>query len=71
MSHVTAFGDDALGDLDAVAMVDAMRTGKVSSAELVDAAIALGRATAVTFSAKGVELERALTGAVGQEAIHA
>ena len=28
---------------------------------LVDAAIALGRATAVTFSAKGVELERALT----------
>ena len=28
---------------------------------LVDAAIALGRASAVTFSAKGVELERALT----------
>ena len=28
---------------------------------LVDAAIALGRATAVTFSAKGIELERALT----------
>jgi amidase len=40
MRYVNAFGDDALGDLDTVAMVDAMRTGKVSSAELVDAAIA-------------------------------
>ena len=40
MRHVNAFGDDALGDLDAVALVDAMRTGKVSSAELVEAAIA-------------------------------
>ena len=39
MRHVNAFGDDALGDLDAVALVDAMRTGKVSSAELVEAAI--------------------------------
>ena len=39
MRHVNAFGDDALGDLDAVGMVEAMRTGKVSSAELVDAAI--------------------------------
>lgn len=40
MRHVHAFRDDALGDLDAVAMVDALRTGKVSSAELVEAAIA-------------------------------
>jgi amidase len=40
MRNVNAYGDDALGDLDTVAMVDAMRTGKVSSAELVDAAIA-------------------------------
>jgi amidase len=40
MRGVNAFGDDALGDLDAVAMVDAMRTGRVSAAELVDAAIA-------------------------------
>ncbi len=40
MRHVHAFGDDALGDLDAVGMVDALRTGKVSSAELVEAAIA-------------------------------
>jgi amidase len=40
MHHVNAFRDDALGDLDAVAMVDALRTGKVSAAELVEAAIA-------------------------------
>ena len=40
MYHVNAFADDALGDLDAVAMVDALRTGKVSAAELVEAAIA-------------------------------
>lgn len=40
MHHVNAFADDALGDLDAVAMVDALRTGKVSAAELVEAAIA-------------------------------
>ncbi|MFN8032099.1 MAG: amidase [Mycobacterium sp.] len=38
--HVNAFGDDALGDLDAVALVDALRTGKVSRPELVEAAIA-------------------------------
>lgn len=40
MRHVNAFGDDALGDLDAVGMVEAMRTGRVSAGELVDAAIA-------------------------------
>ena len=40
MRHVNAFGDDALGDLDAVGMVDAIRTGRVSAAELIDAAIA-------------------------------
>ena len=39
MRHVNAFGDDALGDLDAVALVDAMRTGRVSATELVEAAI--------------------------------
>ncbi len=38
--HVNAFGDDALGDLDAVALVGAIRTGRVSAAELVEAAIA-------------------------------
>lgn len=40
MRHVNAFRDDALGDLDAVAAVDALRTGRVSAAELVEAAIA-------------------------------
>ena len=35
-----AFGDDALGDLDAVGLVEALRAGRVSAAELVDAAIA-------------------------------
>ena len=40
MRHVNAFGDDALGDLDTVGMVDAIRTGRVSASELVDAAIA-------------------------------
>ncbi len=40
MQHVHAFRDDALGDLDAVAVVDAIRTGKVSRPELIEAAIA-------------------------------
>ncbi len=35
-----AFGDDALGDLDAVGLVEALRAGTVSAAELVEAAIA-------------------------------
>ena len=38
--HVHAYRDDALGDLDAVALVAALRTGKVSRPELVEAAIA-------------------------------
>ncbi len=38
--RINAFGDDALGALDAVGMVDAMRAGQVSATELVDAAIA-------------------------------
>ena len=40
MSRIHAFGDDALGDLDAVGLVEALRSGTVSAAELVDAAIA-------------------------------
>lgn len=55
MRHVNAFGDDALGDLDAVGMVDAIRTGKVSAVELVDAAIA--RATAVNPALNGLAHE--------------
>ncbi|SRX95892.1 amidase [Mycobacterium leprae TN] [Mycobacterium shimoidei] len=40
MRHVHAFGDDALGDFDAVALAQAIKSGKVSPAEVVDAAIA-------------------------------
>lgn len=55
MRHVNAFGDDALGGLDAVGMVDAMRTGQVSPTELVDAAIA--RAEAVNPTLNGLAHE--------------
>ena len=50
-----AFGDDALGDLDAVALVDAIRTGKVSRAEVVEAAIA--RTEAVNPALNGLAHE--------------
>ncbi|MGH3562074.1 MAG: amidase, partial [Mycobacterium sp.] len=40
MQHVHAFGDDALGDLDAVGLAERIKSGEVSAAELVDAAIA-------------------------------
>ncbi|MGB8211875.1 MAG: amidase [Mycobacterium sp.] len=40
MRHVHAFGDDALGDLDAVGLVDAIQSGRVGRAEVVEAAIA-------------------------------
>jgi amidase len=52
MRHVNAFGPDALGDLDAVGMVDAIRTGRASALELVDAAIA--RVTAVNPALNGL-----------------
>lgn len=48
--HVHAFGDDALGDFDAVALVDALRTGKVSRAEVVEAAIARTQAVNPTLN---------------------
>jgi amidase len=38
--HAFGFGDDALGDLDAVGLVGALRSGRVSASELVEAAIA-------------------------------
>jgi len=50
-----AFGDDALGDLDAVGLVDALRSGAVSAAELVDAAIA--RTEAVNPALNGLAFE--------------
>src|SRR5246500_1198463 len=40
MTHVHAFGDDALGDDDAVGLVQRLQTGEVAAAELIEAAIA-------------------------------
>jgi amidase len=40
MRHVHAFGDDALGDLDAVGLIDALKSGRIGRAEVVEAAIA-------------------------------
>jgi amidase len=40
MDRISAFTDDALGDLDAVGIVEALREGRVSRAEVVEAAIA-------------------------------
>jgi amidase len=40
MRHVHAFKDDALGELDAVALADAIKAGRVARAEVVEAAIA-------------------------------
>ncbi|WP_028471500.1 amidase [Nocardioides alkalitolerans] len=40
MDRVHAFGDDALGDLDAVGLVERLAAGEVSVPEVVDAAIA-------------------------------
>lgn len=40
MDRIDAFADDALGDLDAVGLVEALRAGSVSAAEVIDAAIA-------------------------------
>ena len=50
-----AFGDDALGDLDAVGLVDALRSGEVSAPELVEAAIA--RTEAVNPTLNGLAYE--------------
>jgi amidase len=55
MTPICAFGDDALGDHDAVGLVDALRTGEVSAAELVEAAIA--RTEAVNPSLNGLAYE--------------
>ncbi|MGV0626574.1 amidase [Mycolicibacter minnesotensis] len=39
MQSVHAFGDDALGDCDAVGLAERLRSGEVSAAELIEAAI--------------------------------
>ncbi|WP_343599422.1 amidase [Mycobacterium sp.] len=40
MRYVHAFGDDALGELDAVGVADALKSGRIGRAEVVEAAIA-------------------------------
>jgi amidase len=55
MSRIHAFGDDALGDLDAVGLVGALRAGDVSAAELVEAAIV--RTEAVNPTLNGLAYE--------------
>lgn len=68
MARVHAFGDDALGDLDAVALAEEIRTGRVDRAEAVEAAIA--RAEAVNSQLNGLAYRafdeaRAATGRPG------
>jgi amidase len=55
MSRIHAFGDDALGDLDGVGLVEKLRVGEVSSRELVEAAIA--RTEAVNPALNGLAYE--------------
>ena len=55
MRRVHAFGDDALGDLDAVGLGEAIRAGRVSRADVIDAAIA--RVDAVNPALNGLAYE--------------
>src|SRR4051812_43901586 len=57
MTRVSAFdfGDDALGDLDAVGLVEALRAGTVTATELVEGAIA--RTEAVNPTLNGLAYE--------------
>jgi amidase len=55
VTRIHAFGDDALGNLDAVGLVDALRAGKVSAPELVEAAIE--RTEAVNPTLNGLAFE--------------
>jgi amidase len=65
-SQIHAFGDDALGDLDAVGLVDALRAGQVSAPELVEAAIARTEAVNPTLNGLAYEaFDRARTRAKG------
>ena len=61
MSRTHAFGDDALGDLDAVGLVESLRSGTVSAPELVEAAIARTEAVNPTLNGLAYEaFDRAL-----------
>src|SRR5271167_3621425 len=55
MRHVHAFGDDALGHFDAVGLIDALNSGRVGRAEVVEAAIA--RTEAVNPALNGLAYE--------------
>ena len=55
MPRVHAFGDDVLGDLDAVGLAEAIRAGRVGRAEVVEAAIA--RTEAVNPALNGLAFE--------------
>ncbi|MDQ2635381.1 MAG: amidase [Actinomycetota bacterium] len=55
MERIHAFGDDALGDLDAVGLVDALQAGTVSAAELIEATVA--RTEAVNPALNGLAYE--------------
>lgn len=55
MARVHAYADDALGDLDAVGLAEAIRTGRRSIAEVVDAAIARTAQVSTELNALAVE----------------
>ncbi|MBU9764515.1 amidase [Mycobacterium sp. TNTM28] len=54
-TRVSAFGDDALGEHDAVGLVEELRAGRVSAADLIEAAIA--RVEAVNPTLNGLAFE--------------
>ena len=54
-NRVHAFTDDALGDLDATGLAEALRLGKVSRTEVVDAAVARAEKVAPTLGAIAYE----------------
>ncbi len=69
MARVHAFGDDALGDLDAVGLADAIRSGRVDRAEAVEAAIARAEAVNPELNAlafRAFDEARAATGRSGE-----
>jgi amidase len=55
VTRISAFGDDALGDFDAVGLVTELAAGRVSAPELIDAAIA--RTEAVNPALNGLAFE--------------
>ncbi|OBG32559.1 amidase [Mycobacterium sp. E3198] len=68
MRRVHAFGDDALGDLDAVGLADALKAGSVGRAEVIEAAIARTEAVNPTLNGlahSGFERARAAEPARG------